>query len=320
MVILSWTNSTVAVVDISGTIAGATPTSVQAPLVFGRDSSGALKWVILASGNFYIAGNVGIETTEPGDKLVVSKTVGANTGQVRFGGENGRTLSAYNNGNLANFDFHANETYFNSNFLIPSDKKIKTAHGSIGNLYLSTDDVSKAIYTDRKLTVAGTGDTTIAGNVGIGKTDPGYKLEVAGTAGKPGGGSWTDSSDIRLKTNITELNGALSKVLQLSPKEYYRLDREEKEIGLIADDVLKVFPNWVGERTPTDEEINKSLFIENDKVKTLTFPSEFNAVIVKSIQELKAEKDTEIQELKNEIQELKELICLDHPDAEICGK
>ena len=145
-------------------------------------------------------------------------------------------------------------------------------------------------------------------------------MHVAGTAGKPGGGSWTDSSDIRLKTNITELNGALSKVLQLSPKEYYRLDREEKEIGLIADDVLKVFPNWVGERTPTDEEINKSLFIENDKVKTLTFPSEFNAVIVKSIQELKAEKDTEIQELKNEIQELKELICLDHPDAEICGK
>jgi len=143
-------------------------------------------------------------------------------------------------------------------------------------------------------------------------------LHVNGTAGKPGGGSWTDSSDIRLKTNITELNGALSKVLQLSPKEYYRLDREEKEIGLIADDVLKVFPNWVGERTPTDEEINKSLFIENDKVKTLTFPSEFNAVIVKSIQELKAEKDIEIQELRNENQELKQLLCLDHPDAEVC--
>ena len=43
MVILSWTNSTVAVVDISGEIAGATPTSVQAPIAFGINSGGTRK-------------------------------------------------------------------------------------------------------------------------------------------------------------------------------------------------------------------------------------------------------------------------------------
>jgi hypothetical protein len=156
------------------------------------------------------------------------------------------------------------------------------------------------------------------GNVGIGTTAPGHKLDVVGDAGKTGGGSWSDSSDIRLKTNITDLDDALSRVLELSPKEYYRLDREEKEIGLIADDVLKIFPKWVGERNPTEEELDKGLFEEDDKVKILTFPNEFNAVIVEAVKELKEEKDTEIQELKEENRKLKELICLEYPEAEIC--
>ena len=51
MITMSWSSSTVAVVDVSGDIAGAIPTSAQAPLIFGRDSSGALKWIILAGGN-----------------------------------------------------------------------------------------------------------------------------------------------------------------------------------------------------------------------------------------------------------------------------
>jgi len=159
---------------------------------------------------------------------------------------------------------------------------------------------------------------TPEGNVGIGDTTPDYKLDVVGYAGKTGGGSWSDSSDIRLKTNITDLDDALSRVLELSPKEYYRLDREEKEIGLIADDVLKIFPKWVGERNPTEEELDKGLFEEDDKVKILTFPNEFNAVIVEAVKELKEEKDTEIQELKEENRKLKELICLEYPEAEIC--
>ena len=50
MVILSWTNSTVAVVDQTGTIGSATPTSVQAPVAFGLTSAGVLTWAMLPSG------------------------------------------------------------------------------------------------------------------------------------------------------------------------------------------------------------------------------------------------------------------------------
>jgi len=75
MVILSWTNSTVAVVDISGTIAGATPTSVQAPIAFGINSGGTLKWAVLAGGTLYSAGNVGIGATDPSSKLEVAGAI-----------------------------------------------------------------------------------------------------------------------------------------------------------------------------------------------------------------------------------------------------
>ena len=106
---------------------------------------------------------VGIGEENPSDILVVSN----GTGEVRFGGSNGRTLSAYDNGSLANFDFYANQTYFNSDFLIAPGKKISTSNGSNDNLYLTTTNASKAIYTDR--------------SVGIGTTSPSATLSVAGT-------------------------------------------------------------------------------------------------------------------------------------------
>ena len=90
---------------------------------------------------------VGIGTTSPADVLVVKQS----TGEVRFGGGNGRTLSAYDSGVLANFDFTAVQTYFNSDFLIETGKIIKTANGSTGNLLLSTDDSSKGVSIDRDL-------------------------------------------------------------------------------------------------------------------------------------------------------------------------
>ena len=76
MVIISWSNSTTATVNISGTIAGATPTSVQAPISFEVDSTGALKQAVFANGASYFAGNVGIGMTNP-------------TAPLHFGGQFG---------------------------------------------------------------------------------------------------------------------------------------------------------------------------------------------------------------------------------------
>jgi hypothetical protein len=91
----------------------------------------------------------------------------------------------------------------------------------------------------------------LGGNVGIGTDTPGFKLEVNGSAGKPGGGSWSVASDERLKRNIRPLTGTLDKLLTLhgvnfeyiAPEKIHELSGER--MGLIAQEVEKVFPDWV---------------------------------------------------------------------------
>ncbi len=135
------------------------------------------------------------------------------------------------------------------------------------------------------------------GNVGIGTKDPVDKLDVAGDlrisglSRKPGGGSWTSSSDIRLKKEVTPLTDALEKVLQLQGfsfewKEPEKMgDLKGPQMGLVAQDVEKVFPGWVSE----DTEGYRELTVRG-----------FEALAIEAIRELKATVD----ELKIRISEL----------------
>lgn len=153
------------------------------------------------------------------------------------------------------------------------------------------------------------------GNIGIRKAKPSYSLEVYGTAGKPGGGTWADSSDERLKKNVQPLTGALDKLIQLrgvafewinpeehsvqgsvQEKELYTSGIQEKgaykdkegiKSGLIAQDVEKVFPDWVLEIEPEGKD--KELVTEGEKIKAIYFPHAFNAYVIEALRELKEE-------------------------------
>jgi Chaperone of endosialidase len=89
------------------------------------------------------------------------------------------------------------------------------------------------------------------GNVGIGTTLPRYTLEVNGSAGMPGGGAWTNASDLRLKRDVQPLQGALHKLLNLrgvryrwqEPAKHGNLTGEQ--MGFVAQEVEAVFPEWV---------------------------------------------------------------------------
>ncbi len=129
-------------------------------------------------------------------------------------------------------------------------------------------------------------DTEANGNdVGIGTESPQYKLHVAGSAGKPGGGSWTNSSDRRLKKNIRNLSGSLDQLMKLRSVSFEYKDPEAinelsgTRIGMIAQEVEKVFPDWISEG--------------GHGYKSLTFRG-FEALTVEALRDLRAEKDRDL--------------------------
>lgn len=141
-----------------------------------------------------------------------------------------------------------------------------------------------------------------AGAVGIG-ADPGsFTLVSNGNAAKPGGGLWSVFSDARLKDDIRPLaSGTLDRFLSLRgcTFEYlddaveHRLGLPGRQTGLIAQEVAKVFPEWVE---------------ADDEGYLYVTPRGTTAITVEALRELRAEKDAEIAELKRSVAELTKLV------------
>jgi hypothetical protein len=117
-------------------------------------------------------------------------------------------------------------------------------------------------------------------------------LEVTGSAAKPGGGAWTALSDRQLKKDINPLTGALDKLLSLKgvtfewkePEKYGNLTGTQ--VGLVAQDVEKVFPDWVG--------------TDSSGFKTVTVRG-LEALVVEAFRETKLE----ISALKDAVAEIR---------------
>jgi hypothetical protein len=77
------------------------------------------------------------------------------------------------------------------------------------------------------------------GDVGIGLTNPGYKLHISGGA-YCDGGAWVPGSSREYKENITDLtlNEAMSALENLAPVKFnYKTNKDEDYMGFIAEDV-----------------------------------------------------------------------------------
>ncbi|QWL58226.1 tail fiber domain-containing protein [Aeromonas jandaei] len=83
------------------------------------------------------------------------------------------------------------------------------------------------------------------------------------------------TSDARLKSDFKPIENALYKVEQLTGKTYIKQGKEEREAGIIAQDLQKVLPESVGEFNHADG--NKYLSIETAGV---------NALLIEAIKEL----------------------------------
>ncbi|MEI6528777.1 MAG: tail fiber domain-containing protein [Candidatus Falkowbacteria bacterium] len=86
---------------------------------------------------------------------------------------------------------------------------------------------------------------TSGGNVGIGVNYPTHRLDVAGEVCATG---FIQSSDRNLKQNIQNLDNSLEKILSLRGVSFNWKDNDVASIGLIAQEVEKVYPELVSSK------------------------------------------------------------------------
>ncbi len=136
------------------------------------------------------------------------------------------------------------------------------------------------------------GSRFIDNNLSVGTTTSAFTLTVNGPAGKPGGGLWSVFSDARLKKNINTMGGSLDMLDALRPVTFNYNDPNHFSYvdgiipGFIAQEVQQVMPQWVGQGEDGYLYLN---------------PVGYEAMVVDAIQELRAEKDNQIQSLQCDI-------------------
>ena len=114
--------------------------------------------------------------------------------------------------------------------------------------------------------------------------------------------STTVASDKRLKTNVQSISGSLYKLKQLRPVEFdWLVDRDRHEYGLIAQEVDKVVPELIVENRAIGD---TKKFLKNLD-GTETFKTVDYAKLTVLLVDAMKEQQEQINELKTEIQELK---------------
>lgn len=185
------------------------------------------------------AGNVGIGTTNPGQILEVKQTTAANTG-----------IGLYTTRNTLNDEIGFRIGFNNAltgvgMYGILSDPVAAAEDPGIGLKFYTQTAVSGAVP---RLTILE------GGNVGIGTTTPGYKLELStDSAAKPTTNTWTISSDKRLKNVLGNFTDGLNIIRQLNPVRYRYNGRggykdNGEHVNILAQDIELIAPSLVGKR------------------------------------------------------------------------
>ncbi|AZU97631.1 hypothetical protein PGDDIFCJ_00001 [Thermus phage YS40_Isch] len=132
---------------------------------------------------------------------------------------------------------------------------------------------------------------TDTGNLGIGTSNPSYKLDVSGTARITSdfyvNGTIYETSDIRIKSDIKQISSAVEKINKLNG--YIFTKEKEPSAGLIANEVLEVLPEAV----------------KKDKDGYLQL--NYNAVVALLVEALK-EKKKKIEDLENRLRKIEEIL------------
>jgi hypothetical protein len=131
------------------------------------------------------------------------------------------------------------------------------------------------------------------GNMGIGTTSPSYALHVVGSIYATG--DIIGFSDKRLKSNITIIDSALGKIHRLNGYTFNIQQDDKVHTGLIAQEVLEVLPEAVYQERKKDG---------TDGYYSIAYGN-MAGIIVEAIKELDGKYKSQIEDLKQQLVELK---------------
>jgi hypothetical protein len=215
-------------------------TSVASGLTFNvgtatGDSASGLFTGMTEAMRILSSGYVGIGTNAPQKQLHILGNAGTDfIFQVESSAAN----------NDANFLLLADQNSGATNFSM----RHGTSGGNGWNFGMNTSEnftitSRQALTNTDRLTILSTG------NVGVGTTNPGYKLQVgvAADGSEARANAWNVLSDERLKRDFEIIPESLEKILSLNGYYYYwnRGTDTSKKLGLKAQEVEKVFPEVV---------------------------------------------------------------------------
>jgi hypothetical protein len=176
---------------------------------------------------------------------------------------------------------------------------------ALGKLHVksSSTDVS-TIFTASNQTGLISLIVSTNNKVGIGVTNPQYRLELPNIADSSGQGranAWIAYSSVRWKKDISPISNALEKTINLTGLNFYWKDNNKYDMGLIAEEVGKVVPEIVD-------------YEENGYAKGMKY-DRLVALLIEAIKQLNKKineqnelyqlQDKIILELENKIEEYK---------------
>lgn len=208
----------------------------------------------VGSAHFYVQtsdNKVGIQTITPDSTLHVVGNIHATTNlhvdsNIVCGGNLHALANLYVTSNIvAGSNIHAG-----SNIFCQTLDATRVLGDASGMTNIPTAQLNPPISVEGTWSVSATDSAYLYWNpsgyrVGIGVDPPTVELDVTGAI--KASGDITAFSDIRRKTDIQKIEGALEKVGRLSGYTFKRIDDEDQKrvTGLLAQEVLEVLPEAV---------------------------------------------------------------------------
>ena len=149
------------------------------------------------------------------------------------------------------------------------------------------------------------------GYVGIGLAAPGHPLQMGSGAFCTAAGVWTDASDRRLKTNISDLSYGLREVMRLRPVSYNMKKGGTAQVGFIAQEVQKVLPEVVAGQEGNVEKGETLGLAYGNMVAVLTKAMQEQQGQIEALQKeitVLKEKEAGVEKLKAELAEIRALV------------